>query len=62
MKKFMDQAREYVEKQDEQVDRSIEKAGDMLNERTGGRYKEHVDRGVDMMRSRTGESDRDQKR
>lgn len=29
----------------------------MVNERTGGRYKEHVDRGVDMMRSRTGEGD-----
>lgn len=57
MKKFMDQAREYVNKQDEQVDRSIEKAGDMVNERTGGRYKEQVDRGVDMMQSRTGESD-----
>lgn len=57
MKKFMDQAREYVNKQDEQVDRGIAKAGDMVNERTGGRYKEHVDRGVDMMRSRTGEGD-----
>lgn len=57
MKKFMDQAREYVNKQDEQVDRSIEKAGDMVNERTGGRYKEQVDRGVDMMQSRTGEGD-----
>ncbi len=57
MKKFMDQAREYVEKQDEQVDQGIEKAGDMVNERTGGRYKEHVDRGVEMMQSRTGEGD-----
>ncbi|WP_027659952.1 antitoxin [Salinispora fenicalii] len=58
MKKFMDQAREYVEKQDEQVDRGMEKAGGMLNERTGGRYKKQVDRGVDMMKSRTGEGDR----
>lgn len=58
MKKFMDQAREYVEKQDEQVDQGMEKAGDMLNERTGGRYKKQVDRGVDMMKSRTGEGDR----
>lgn len=57
MKKFMDQAREYVEKQDEQIDRGMEKAGDMVNERTGGRYKEQVDRGVDMMQARTGEGD-----
>ncbi|GIM81685.1 antitoxin [Salinispora arenicola] len=57
MKKFMDQAREYVEKQDEQIDQGMEKAGDMVNERTGGRYKEQVDRGVDMMQARTGEGD-----
>lgn len=57
MKKIMDQARDYVEQQDEQIDRGIEKAGDMVNERTGGRYEEQVDRGVDMMQAGTGEGD-----
>ncbi|TNH30082.1 antitoxin [Micromonospora orduensis] len=39
------------------VDQGVEKAGDMADKRTGGRYDDQIDKGVDQAQARTGEGD-----
>jgi hypothetical protein len=54
---FMDKAKEFADKHDEQIDKALEKAGDFANDKTGGKYSEQIDRGVDTAQERTGEGD-----
>lgn len=54
---FMDKAKEFADQHDEQVDQGMEKAGDFADEKTGGKYGEKVDRGVDAAQERTGDGD-----
>ena len=54
---FMDKAKEFADEHDEQVDQGIEKAGDFADDKTGGKYSEQIDRGVDTAQERTGEGD-----
>ena len=54
---FMDEAKKMADKHDEQVDQAFDKAGDQVDQRTGGKYSEQVDRGVDEAQKRTGEGD-----
>ena len=54
---FMDKAKEFLGEHDEQVDQAIEKAGDFADEKTGGKYGEQIDRGVDTAQEGTGEGD-----
>ncbi|MEU6072883.1 antitoxin [Micromonospora sp. NPDC047074] len=57
MSDFMNKAKEFVDKHEKQVDQGLEKAGDMVDKRTGGRYGEQIDRGVDQAQARTGEGE-----
>ncbi|MFY1597830.1 antitoxin [Micromonospora sp. WMMD737] len=57
MSDFMDKAKDFADKHDEQVDKGLEKGGDMADERTGGKYDEQIDKGVDQAQARTGEGD-----
>jgi hypothetical protein len=57
---FMDKAKDFADDHDEQVDQGLEKAGDAVDEKTGGKYDQQVDRGVDMAQDRTGEGDTQQ--
>ncbi|MDG4778814.1 antitoxin [Micromonospora sp. WMMD961] len=54
---FMDRAKDFANKHDEQVDQGMEKAGAMADERTGGKYTDKIDKGVDQAQARTGEGD-----
>jgi hypothetical protein len=54
---FMDKAKEFADEHDEQVDQGLEKAGDFADEKTGGKYGEQIDRGVDTAQERSGEGD-----
>ncbi|MEV6349848.1 antitoxin [Actinoplanes sp. NPDC051851] len=54
---FLDKAKDFLNEHDEQVDQALEKAGDHLDERTGGKYTGHIDRGVDEAQKRTGDGD-----
>ena len=54
---FMDKARDMADQHDEQVDQGLDKAGDIADQRTGGKYDEKIDQGVDMAQQRTGEGD-----
>ncbi|WFE59352.1 antitoxin [Micromonospora sp. WMMD712] len=54
---FMDKAKDLADKHDKQVDQGIEKAGDMADRRSGGKYDKQIDKGVDMAQRRTGGGD-----
>ncbi|MFI6259245.1 MULTISPECIES: antitoxin [Micromonospora] len=53
----MDKAKDFADKHDKQVDQGAEKAGDMADKRTGGKYDDKIDKGVDQAQARTGEGD-----
>ncbi|GAB3067184.1 antitoxin [Micromonospora schwarzwaldensis] len=57
MSDFMDKAQDFADKHDKQVDQGIEKAGDMADKRSGGKYDQQIDKGVDMAQQRTGDGD-----
>jgi hypothetical protein len=57
MSDFLNKAKSFADQHDEQVDQALEKGGDQIDERTGNKYAEHIDRGVDEAQKRTGEGD-----
>ncbi|GGN66247.1 hypothetical protein GCM10010112_28440 [Actinoplanes lobatus] len=57
MTDFLGKAKKFADQHDEQVDQVLEKAGDQIDERTGNRYSDQIDRGVDEAQKRTGEGD-----
>ena len=44
---IFDKAKDALSEHSEHVDAGIEKAGDQVDQRTGGKYAEHVDKGQD---------------
>ena len=54
---FMENAKEFADQHDEQVDQGLEKAGDLADERTGGQNRDQIDRGVDAAQEHTGQGD-----
>jgi hypothetical protein len=54
---FLDKAKQFVAKHDEQVDQALEKVGDEVDKRTGNKYSAQIDKGVDEAQKRTGEGD-----
>jgi len=46
-----------VDKHDEQVDQALEKIGDEVDKRTGHKYSDQIDKGVNEAQKRTGEGD-----
>ena len=49
---IFDKAKDALSQHSEHVDAGIEKAGDLVDQRTGGKYAEHVDRGQDLAADR----------
>ena len=54
---FMDKAKDFADDHDKQVDEGIEKAGDKVDERTGNKHSDQIDKGVDQAQKRTGSGD-----
>ena len=54
---FIDKAKDIAEQHDDKVDQAAEKAGEQVDERTGGRYADQVDKGVDYAQEHTGQGD-----
>ncbi|WP_432972231.1 antitoxin [Dactylosporangium sp. CA-233914] len=57
MNSFFDKVKKLADEHDEKVDEALEKAGDFADDKTGGKYSEHIDKGVDMAAEHTGEGD-----
>jgi hypothetical protein len=56
---FLDKAKQFADQHDEQVDQGLQKAGDQLDQRTGDKYTEQIDKGVDFAQQHTGDGDTD---
>jgi hypothetical protein len=54
---FLDDAKKFVDEHDEQVDAAIEKAGDLADRQTGGKYAGQVDKAQDFAEEKTGDGD-----
>lgn len=54
---FMDRAKNAADQHDDQVDKGLERAGDEVDERTGGKHGDKIDKGVDEAQERTGQGD-----
>jgi hypothetical protein len=56
---IFDKAKDALSGQQDKVDAGVEKAGDVVDEKTGDKYTEHVDQGQEMakdrLRDRTGD-------
>jgi hypothetical protein len=57
MADFMDKATEAVNQHDQQVDQGLQKAGEQVDQRTGGTHTERIDQGVDAAQQHTGSGD-----
>ncbi len=54
---FLDDAKKLVSEHDEQVDDAIEKAGDLADDKTGGKYADQIDKAQDFAQEKTGDGD-----
>ena len=54
---FLDDAKKLVGEHDEQVDDAIEKAGDLADDKTGGKYAGQIDKAQDFAQEKTGDGD-----
>jgi hypothetical protein len=52
---IFDKAKDAMGAQQDKVDAGVEKAGDMVDERTDSKYAEQVDQGQDMARDKLGD-------
>jgi hypothetical protein len=57
---IFDKAKDAMSGQQDKVDAGVEKAGDMVDEKTGDKYTEHVDQGQEMAKDRLREFTGDQ--
>ena len=51
---IFDKAKDAMSGQQDKVDAGVEKAGDMVDERTGDKYTEQVDQGQEMAKEKLG--------
>ena len=54
---FLDDAKKFIDEHDDQVDQAIEKAGDLVDDKTGGRFADKVDKVQDVAEEKTGAGD-----
>jgi MT0933-like antitoxin protein len=54
---FLDDAKKFIDEHDDQVDQAIEKAGDVVDDKTGGKYADQIDKAQDAAEQRTGDGD-----
>ncbi|WP_151083431.1 antitoxin [Nocardioides cynanchi] len=54
---FLDDAKKFVDEHDNQVDEAIEKAGDLADKQTGGKYAGQIDKAQDFAEEKTGDGD-----
>lgn len=53
---FLDDAKKQVDEHADQVDEGIEKAGDLVDEKTGGKFEGQVDKAQEALEKQTGDN------
>jgi hypothetical protein len=59
MSDFLHRVKKFVDQHDDKVDEALERAGDEINKRTGGKYEKQVNKGVDYAQKHTGKGGSD---
>ena len=59
---IVDKVKEFLGKHGDQVDKAIEKAGDIADEKTGGKYSDQIDQGAEKAKDAMGNLGGDQNR
>jgi hypothetical protein len=54
---FLDKAKDFLDKHDEQVDLALEKVGEQVDQRTGGKHTANIDKAVEQAQKHTGAGD-----
>ena len=54
---FLDDAKKFIDEHDDQVDQAIEKAGDVIDDKTGGKFAGQVDKAQYIAQEKTGDGD-----
>ena len=54
---FLDDAKRFIDEHDDQVDQGIEKAGDLVDDKTDGKFADKVDQAQDIVEEKTGDGD-----
>lgn len=54
---FLDDAKKFLDEHDDQVDHAIEKAGDLIDDKTDGTFADKVDKVQDIAEEKTGAGD-----
>jgi hypothetical protein len=54
---FLDDAKKFIDEHDDKVDQAIEKAGDLVDDKTGGKFADKVDKVQDVAEQKTGDGD-----
>ncbi|WP_433203950.1 antitoxin [Dactylosporangium sp. CS-047395] len=57
MNSFFDKVKDLADQHDEKVDQALDKIGDVVDDKTGNKYSDHIDKGVDFAQEHTGEGD-----
>ncbi|GGM29806.1 antitoxin [Dactylosporangium sucinum] len=57
MNSFFDKVKDLAGQHDDKVDAALDKVGDQIDERTGNKYSDHIDKAVDAAKEHTGEGD-----
>jgi hypothetical protein len=55
---FLDRAKELADQHDDKIDQALERVGDEVDKRTGEKYSDQIDRGVDFAQEHTGDGDK----
>jgi hypothetical protein len=59
---FLDKAKDFIDKHDEQVDKALDKIGDVVDQKTDRKYTSQINKGVEEAQKRTGDGDTTQPR
>ncbi|MFI5956576.1 antitoxin [Cryptosporangium sp. NPDC051539] len=54
---FLDKAKDFVDKHDDKIDQGLEKAGDLIDDKTGHKHSGNIDKAVDAAQKYTGDGD-----
>jgi hypothetical protein len=54
---FLDDAKQFIDEHDDQVDQALEKAGDVIDDKTGGRFSDQIDKAENIAQEKTGDGD-----
>ncbi len=51
---IFDKAKDLINENEEKIDQAVEKAGDVVDEKTGGKYADKIEQAEDVIQEKTG--------